>query len=169
MLTLQVKASSASTRIRTSSSIPVWYTRGNNSFLRLRFLENRVRLFLRWIVELLACFIELLTVCKEVESATNLQVYTTPSIIVCRISKITLRVERLFHTEAINPLFLATARMPALFFSLYSLTLSYRYRVFLIIDFVSVETKEMKQQVAQTFFVLVTITPQLVYIVGETR
>jgi hypothetical protein len=59
--------------------------------------------------------------------------------------------------------------MPALFFSRYSLTLSYRYRVFLIIDFVSVETKEMKQQVAQTFFVLVTITPQLVYIVGETR
>jgi hypothetical protein len=96
-------------------------------------------------------------------------VYTTPSIIVCRISKITLRVERLFHTEAINPLFLATARMPALFLSRYSLALSYRYRVFLIIDFVSVETKEMKQQVAQTFFVLVTITPQLVYIVGETR
>jgi hypothetical protein len=124
MLTLQVKASS-SPRVRTPSSIPVWYTRSNDGLLRLRLLKNRIRLFLRRILKLLACFIELLTVCKEIESAADLQVYTAPSIIVRGIAKIALCVERLLYAKAVDALLLTTARMPTLLLARYPLALPY--------------------------------------------
>jgi hypothetical protein len=74
---------------------------------------------------LLACLVELLTICKEVESTAEFQVYTAPCIIVGGITKIALRVERLLYTKAINPLLLTTAGMPPLLFSRYPLALPY--------------------------------------------
>jgi hypothetical protein len=125
MLTLQAEASSASSRVRTPSPIPVWYTRSDDGLLRLRLLEDRVRLLFWWILKLLACFLKLLAICKEVESAADLQVYTAPSIIVRGITEITLRIERLLYTKAIDTLLLTTARMPAFLLSRYPLALPY--------------------------------------------
>jgi hypothetical protein len=168
MLTFQVESSSASSRIWTTPSIPVRYAGGNDGLLRLRLLEYRVGLLLGRILKLLTCFVELLTICKEIESAAELQVYAAPCIIVRGITKIAIRVEGLLYTKAVDTLLLTTAGMPALFLSRYPLALPYRYRFFLVVYFMSIETEEMEEQLAQTFCVVISVTSQLGYIVGET-
>jgi hypothetical protein len=91
----------------------------------LRLLENRARLLLWWVLELLACFVELLAICKEIESAAELQVYAAPCIIVRGISKVAIRVERLLYTEAVDTLLLTATGMPALLLPRYPLALAY--------------------------------------------
>lgn len=74
---------------------------------------------------MLASFVKLLAICKEVESAAELQVYAPPCIIVRGISKVSIGIERLLYTEAIDTFLLATARMPPLLLSRYPFALTY--------------------------------------------
>jgi hypothetical protein len=94
---------------------------------------------------------------------------SAPRIIISRISQIPLNVEWLFNTKSIRAFLLSATRMPHFFFSWNAFSLAYRYNLFLIIDFVSILSEEVKQQLANSFVVRFPKPTELFDIVSESR
>jgi hypothetical protein len=124
----------ASSIVRAASTIPRWYARGDDSFLRLWLLEDRARLFLGRELVLLTSILQLLPVCKQIEGAAYLQVYPAPSIVVGGVPKIAVGAEGFLNAETIASLLCSTSRVPVLLFSCDSITLAYRDDDFVIVD-----------------------------------
>jgi hypothetical protein len=144
----------ASSLVRAASTIPRWYARGDNSFLRLWLLEDRARLFLGGELVLLTSSLQLLPVCKQIEGTAYLQMYPAPSIVVGGVPKIAVGAEGFLNAEAIASLLCSTSRVPVLLFSCDSITLAYRDDDFVIVDLMPIQPEEMKQQLPNAFRVV---------------
>jgi hypothetical protein len=154
----RAEAASSSSVVQPTTPIPGWYARGDGRLLRLGFLKNGARRLLCWKLVLLACLLQLLAVRKQFERAPYLEMNPTPRIVVCGVTKIAIGAERLLHAKAVHTLLLATTRVPVLLFSFDAGTLSYWNSDLFVIDLVSVQPKEMKQQLCNALFVLLAIT-----------
>jgi hypothetical protein len=95
--------------------------------------------------------------------------YPTPSVVISRVTQISIGAEGFFDAKTIDSFFLSTSRVPILLLPCYTFALPHRHDNLLIVNPVPIKTKEMEQQLSDALLVVFAKASYCVEIIGKTR